>query len=784
MDPRVIHGEPAKAPEQAMTAKFVVVYGLVVGLVFAIISIFGAPSWLVWPLVAGFVAGSIPVITRLSRRDRQLSDWAARPVPDNSFIVPLGSPPPPRNFEGRMGELRKIRDVVHSWSADRPAIVNIAGPPGIGKTALATQFAYLNQDLFPDGQLFASLDHAADCDSLIQYTLGRFLAALQIAGEQVAESVADQSKQYAKLTANSKLLVILDDASGPECVRKLLPSGGKCTVIVTSREPMAELHPARLVRLTPLSGSEAIRLLESAVGQRRVQAQSQAARQLVGAGHPLGIQLAANALSSRPYWSLDQVMTPKPDRQESPASQEELDLAIELLTKEERKALRYIALLDKPVFESWELSALLGISEADALRLAEHLSRTGIIKQTSIGRASIVEFVVDDYVWQYLRLRMEPTISPATRTARRRALDDERNARGLRPDTVYRLNETIQEWRDAGWLAEALEASRDAVATTHRSGDRPAEALALATLADLQAGIGNIGEAYTLAEAACQVRGVAAPARALRCLGRVARRRVQIDEAEKKLEEALATARQSGDAAEEVKILIERALTLAITRDPASSVAVADEAVALCHEHQVSASPLGASLLAGASFARAYALLACRRAPEASDCLAKAVAGASDKQALWLAWMAWLRGRAALALEEHRPAAEACMEAIERFGAMSHRFGDGCSRLLLARVYARAGSDRLDEAITLASDAMDTFGNCGDRSAEDEAKRLLSSLLRQRGRELRDVHDLEEAARFSEVLGDDASLTEIQVELAATRPDPPAQRWKALRRRG
>jgi len=124
------------------------------------------------------------------------------------------------------------------------------------------------------------------------------------------------------------------------------------------------------------------------------------------------------------------------------------------------------------------------------------------------------------------------------------------------------------------------------------------------------------------------------------------------------------------------------------------------------------------------------------------------------------------------------------MEAIERFGAMSHRFGDGCSRLLLARVYARAGSDRLDEAITLASDAMDTFGNCGDRSAEDEAKRLLSSLLRQRGRELRDVHDLEEAARFSEVLGDDASLTEIQVELAATRPDPPAQRWKALRRRG
>ena len=28
------------------------------------------------------------------------------------------------------------------------------------------------------------------------------------------------------------------------------------------------------------------------------------------------------------------------------------------------------------------------------------------------------------------------------------------------------------------------------------------------------------------------------------------------------------------------------------------------------------------------------------------------------------------------------------------------------------------------------------------------------------------------------------SLTEIQDELAATRPDPPARHWKALRRRG
>jgi tetratricopeptide (TPR) repeat protein len=389
-----------------------------------------------------------------------------------------------------------------------------------------------------------------------------------------------------------------------------------------------------------------------------------------------------------------------------------------------------------------------------------------------------VEFAVDDHVWQYLRLRLDTDTSAAKRWARRQALEDARNARGRRTDTVHRLNETIQVWRDAGKLGEALEAARDAVAATHLSGERPAEALALATLADLQADIGNIEEASALAEAACEVNGAAAPARALRCLGRVARQRGQADEGERKLEQALAAARQGRDAAEEARVVIEQALTFAHT-DPARSIAAADEAFALCQHYQGRAAILWASLLTGASFARSNALLACGRAQEASDCLTEAARRASDDQALWLAWLSWLLGTAALALDERderHAAIEASAEAIERFSAMSHHYGAGWSRLLLGRVYA--GSDRLDEAVTSVSDALQTFQNCGDRLAEDEARRALSLLLRRRGHELQDPNDLEEAARIFQDLGDHANLAEVRVELAAAWPDQPVRRWK------
>lgn len=764
---------------------------------FAVAAGLGAPAWLLLPLAAGCLIGSVQAVLRLRRWDTNAPERQAQQgtkhIPDRRFIVPLEVPSPPRNFVGRSHELRQMRQLVQSWTYDFPVIVAIVGESGLGKTTLAAQFAHINRDLFPDGQLFASLGHDDDCDSLTRHTLGQFISALQFLGDQVAESSNERVTLYSQLSATRKLLVILDDARHLECVARLLPSGAKCTVIVTSPEPIPGLSATEIIDLKPLSEREAIRLLESTLGRKRVQANPQAARQLVGTGHPLGIRLAATALSSRPHWPLEQAVTQITGQQSLQASNPgtgvngELDLAYELMTREERRALRCIALLDEPVFAPWELAALLGVNEPDARLLAEQLNRMAVIRRTSGGRAGVVEYAIEDHVRQYLRMRIMAETTAVRREERLSALKRARDTRGRGKDMAYLLNQTIQAWKDAGNLGRALEAAQNAVAVTHRSGDQTVAALALATLADLQADIGNLEEAHTLAEAACRrVNGGVAPARALRCLGMISRRRGQIIRSEKILDRALSAARRTRDTPEEVRVLIEKAATFALTRDRTRAIAVADEAVALCQDPQAGGtSTHWVSLLVGALFARSNALLACGRVAQAWTCLAEAAETASEDQALWRAWIAWLRGHTALKLNDRRTAVKASVEAIDRFGAMSHRYGLGWSRLLLGMVYADAGSNHLDEAITTVNDALETLQDCSDRSAEAEAKRDLASLLARRGQERTDAYDFEEAARIFEDLGDEsARLAAIRAELAALRPEPLGRRRNlALARR-
>ena len=100
MGPIVIYRED-KSHALTMTTMSLAAFGLAVCTVFAVILILGAPLWLVLPFAAGCLVGGIPAIARLSNRNQEASVKAERQTPERSFIVPLASPPPPRNFEGR-----------------------------------------------------------------------------------------------------------------------------------------------------------------------------------------------------------------------------------------------------------------------------------------------------------------------------------------------------------------------------------------------------------------------------------------------------------------------------------------------------------------------------------------------------------------------------------------------------------------------------------------------------------------------------------------------------------
>jgi hypothetical protein len=65
--------------------------------------------------------------------------------------------------------------------------------------------------------------------------LGRALRGLGVASEQVPANVAEQMALFRSMTADRKLLLLLDNAVSAAQVRPLLPTVSTCVVLVTAR---------------------------------------------------------------------------------------------------------------------------------------------------------------------------------------------------------------------------------------------------------------------------------------------------------------------------------------------------------------------------------------------------------------------------------------------------------------------------------------------------------------------------------------------------------------------
>ena len=750
-------------------------------LVIAVLLAVGAPWWSLASVAAGFAAGCVPALIEAKRRRQFRLDAGSERSRNRPYVVPIETPPPPPDFRGRGNELKQLYDILTVRPAVGPAAAIITGPPGVGKSALAKRFAAIYGNLFPDGQLFATLNHWHE-RSLPEYAiLGRFVNALQFLDDRQPDDLAGRLELYRSLTADRRVLVIIDDACHAECVSKLLPADRNCAAIITSRVKL-ECLSAISVSLGPLPERDAIGLLQSVAGEERIRQDPQAAKKIAGGGHPLTVRLAGTALETQPYLPLGQAVArmkeqwPLPDKTPEPVLKARLDLSYALLASEESKALRCLGLLCQPVFSPWELAALMGpdeiIDEPNAIRLSDNLAQSQLVRRTSGGRAGVVTFELHEHVLEYAEARMLAETKEDWRDQRLLALTAAREARRRLADGLAGyLNVAVPALKDKGQLDKAIDDVRDAHAMAEENGRVPEVSLALATLADLQVELGNTDDAQELAEAARELSVFPGPVRALRCLGKVMRRMRQLDKALAYLAEALPAARDADNIAEVIRILIEQSAALALTTEPARSLAVADEAVALCRQH-----PDYSMLLSGASWARGNALLSCGRADEAAAFLAAAADTAPDDQALWRAWIYWLHGRASLKISRFETAAESATEAIDAFSAMAHRYGVAYCRVLLGTI-CEADDSRLDEAIQLLSDALETFQNCSDPWIEGDAMRTLASAMLRKGRPHEAARLLQEAARIFETLGDETSLSAVRERLESARAQ---SRWRGF----
>jgi NB-ARC domain/Tetratricopeptide repeat len=205
----------------------------------------------------------------------------------------------------------------------------VAGMAGVGKSALAIHVAQqLAESDFPDVQLYVDL-RGADGDGLEPgEILAQWLRAFD-PDTSIPSDFQERVRAYRSQLAGKRAIVLLDNAKDEDQVRYLLP-GNTCAAIVTSRRILGALEGATVLNLKVLTESEAENLLARLVGMERLQAEPEAATEILQlcGGLPLATRIVGGTLKSKLHWRLKDYSRKLADEKKRLAHLQLSDLAI------------------------------------------------------------------------------------------------------------------------------------------------------------------------------------------------------------------------------------------------------------------------------------------------------------------------------------------------------------------------------------------------------------------------------------------------------------------------
>ncbi|WP_203920689.1 AfsR/SARP family transcriptional regulator [Rugosimonospora africana] len=215
-------------------------------------------------------------------------------------------PPPPARLVGRTTELADL-DTLANEGPTRLGLV--VGPAGVGKTALVVHWAHRATGLFPDGQLYLNLRGFDQRDRMTAAeALPQLLRALHVPAQDVPLETSEQIALHRSVTADRRLLLVLDNVSTPEQVRDLLPAGQGCLTLVTSRDRLTglvALDGGRRITLDVLRPADAIELMSGA-GVRFASGRDGADLARLCGYLPLALRIAAARVTDQPNRSIGQ----------------------------------------------------------------------------------------------------------------------------------------------------------------------------------------------------------------------------------------------------------------------------------------------------------------------------------------------------------------------------------------------------------------------------------------------------------------------------------------------
>jgi len=295
-------------------------------------------------------------------------------------------------FLNRKTELDAFDGMVAAYRAERRSLAfAITGYGGVGKTALVVHWAHEASSRFRDGVVYAELGGSAETGPV---PVGVVLASLlrQLGVADIPKSDEEKLALYRARTADSELLVVLDDAATMAQITAARPSSPRSMVLVTCRRELDgfAFHEVEFTKLDPLAGDVASELVSRLVGDELSPGDRRELTSLVTmcGGLPLALRVAAAQLREN-YRGAAAAFVARlgadRDRLASFEVDEErlvdavFDAGYRHLDEETARAYRLLALWEGPSFDGAAAAAMLERDEESVRALLRRLVRVNLL---------------------------------------------------------------------------------------------------------------------------------------------------------------------------------------------------------------------------------------------------------------------------------------------------------------------------------------------------------------------------------------------------------------------
>ncbi|WP_147450770.1 AfsR/SARP family transcriptional regulator [Streptomyces hoynatensis] len=231
-------------------------------------------------------------------------------------VVLAGAPdnlPPDVAWIGRAAEVERLLSAgaaAGEPAPGAPALATIDGMAGVGKTALAIHVAHRLRGRFPDGRLLLDLGANGPARHPLSpaEALTELLRLIGHPGE-IPRDAERLTTLWRTVTRDRRVLVILDNATGPDQVGPLLLGSGPSFLLITSRHRLSGLGGVRPVSLAPLPEGDCVAMFKDRVGAERAPSDTDTAEIVRLCDFlPLAVDIMASRLLAHPSWSAGELL--------------------------------------------------------------------------------------------------------------------------------------------------------------------------------------------------------------------------------------------------------------------------------------------------------------------------------------------------------------------------------------------------------------------------------------------------------------------------------------------